>query len=89
MALTNAPTWWVWDVRITQHAELRMEQRGLTEVELREMLERASSLAADVVEGRFVAASVHLGRTWEVIVEPDDLEQVLDVITVYPLGRRP
>ena len=88
MALADPPAWWNWDLRITQHAESRMEQRGLAEIELREMLERAASLAPDVVEARFVALCSHPGRPWEVILEPDEHEQVVNVITVYPLGRR-
>jgi hypothetical protein len=27
------PEWWSWDLSFTGHAELRMEQRGATEVE--------------------------------------------------------
>jgi hypothetical protein len=26
------PEWWRWDLTFTSHAELRMEQRGVTEV---------------------------------------------------------
>ena len=29
------PEWWTWDLSFTSHAELRMEQRGVTEVEVR------------------------------------------------------
>jgi hypothetical protein len=36
------PEWWNWDLSFTGHAELRMEQRGVTEVEVRAMLERAT-----------------------------------------------
>jgi hypothetical protein len=35
----------------TGHAEMRMEQRGVTEVELRAMLERATGLRPNVVAG--------------------------------------
>ena len=27
------PDWWTWDISVSSHAELRMEQRGVTEVE--------------------------------------------------------
>lgn len=33
----------------TSHAELRMEQRGVTEVEVRSMLERATSFEPNVL----------------------------------------
>jgi len=45
--------WWSWDLSFTGHAELRMEQRGVTEVEVRAMLERATGFEASV-EGRFM-----------------------------------
>ncbi len=28
------PDWWRWELTFTSHAELRMEQRGVTEVEV-------------------------------------------------------
>ena len=53
------------------------------------MLEDASSFRPDVEEGRWVIVSRHRRRSWEIIVEPDEAEQVLVVITAYPVvGRR-
>jgi len=37
------PAWWHWELSFTPHAELRMEQRGVTEVDVRAMLERATA----------------------------------------------
>lgn len=34
----NWPAWWAWELEITPHVEKRMEPRGFTEIELREML---------------------------------------------------
>jgi hypothetical protein len=63
-----------------------MEDRGFTEVELRDRLHRARHLRPDVVVGRSVAET-RLGRkNWGVIVEPDEEEQLLVVITAYPRG---
>lgn len=62
---------------------------NFTEVDLRSMLERASTLSPDVMEGRFAIATRHAGRPWEVIVEPDDEDQLLLVITAYPVENRP
>ena len=28
------PEWWTWDLSFTAHPEMRMEQRGVTEVEV-------------------------------------------------------
>ena len=53
------PEWWDWELSFTAHAELRMEQRGVTEVELRAMLERATTFEPSVVEGRFMIRTVH------------------------------
>ena len=43
------PEWWNWDLSFTSHAELRMEQRGVTEVEVRAMLEKATGFKLLVV----------------------------------------
>ena len=63
------PEWWNWDLSFTSHAELRMEQRGVTEVEVRAMLERATSFEPNVVEGRFMIHVCHAQRPWIAIVE--------------------
>jgi hypothetical protein len=77
------PAWWDWELAFTGHLELRMEQRDFTEVELRSMLQRASSYAPSVVEGRFMIETTHRGRPWIVIVEPDPEERLLVVVTAY------
>lgn len=45
------PDWWNWELMFTGHAELRMEQRGVSEVDVRAMLERAMTHEASVVAG--------------------------------------
>lgn len=77
------PEWWDWELAFTGHLELRMEQRGITEVELRSMLQRASRYSPSVVAGRFVIETTHRGRPWIVIVEPDPDERLLVIVTVY------
>ena len=62
-----------------------MEDRDFTEVELRLMLERATRFHADVVEGRFVVEAQLRGHPWEVVVEPDEVEHLLVVVTAYPV----
>ena len=64
-----------------------MVDRQFTEVDLRQMLEDASSLRPDVEEGRWIIASRHHRRAWEIIVEPDEAEHVLVVITAYPVVK--
>jgi hypothetical protein len=62
-----------------------MEDRQFTEVDLRRMMEHATGLRPDILEGRFVVDARHAGRPWEVIVEPDDPRTLLVVITAYPV----
>ena len=63
-----------------------MEDRGINEVELRDMLERGQAYRQDVVEGRWVITTSHRQLAWEVIVEPDYEEQRLVIVTAYGLG---
>ena len=62
---------------------MRMEQRGVTEVEVRAMLERASGFEPNVVEGRYMITTRQHGRPWIVIVEPDLEAKLLVIVTVY------
>jgi hypothetical protein len=39
------PEWWNWELPFTAHAELRVEQRGVTEVDVRAILEMGMSQA--------------------------------------------
>jgi hypothetical protein len=71
----------------TAHAELRMEQRGVTEIDVRAMLERATGHEPSVVEGRFIIHVVHRQRPWMVIVEPDIDAKVLVLVTLYEVSK--
>jgi hypothetical protein len=79
------PAWWEWELEITPHLEKRMEDRDFTEVDLRQMLEQAQGYGSDVVAGRWVIATRHCRRRWEVIVEPDADARLLVVVTAYPV----
>ena len=81
------PAWWNWELSFTPHAELRMEQRGVTEVEVRAMLERATAFEPSVVEGRFMIHVVRNNRPWIVIVEPDTDASLLVVVTAYEVSE--
>ena len=81
------PAWWNWELSFTPHAELRMEQRGVTEVDVRAMLERATSFEPSVVDGRFMIHVVRNNRPWIVIVEPDTDASLLVVVTVYEVSE--
>jgi hypothetical protein len=47
------------------------------------MLETARTFRQDLVEGRFVIEARFKGKPWEVVVEPDELEHLLVVVTAY------
>ena len=64
-----------------------MEQRGVTEVDVRAMLERATAFEPSVVEGRFMIQSVKSNRRWIVIVEPDNDASLLVVVTAYEVSE--
>jgi len=82
------PEWWEWELEITAYLEKRMVDRDFSEVELRAMLEKATGYQRDVVVGRWVIQTKHNRRKWEVIVEPDEQEELLVVVTAYPVFKR-
>ena len=63
-----------------------MVDRDFTEVDLRRMLEYATGLRVDVVDGRWVIETWHARRRWDVIVEPDEESRLLVVVTAYPVS---
>ena len=81
----NWPDWWKWELEITPHIEKRMEQRDFTEIALREMLDRARGYRPDEYEGRFIVESRYHQVGWEVIVEPDFVDELLVIVTAYPV----
>ena len=80
------PSWWEWDLGLSAHLLKRMIDRDFTEVDLRRMLEHATRLRQDVVDGRWVVETRHERLSWEVIVEPDEEIRLLIVITAYPVS---
>ena len=77
------PEWWEWELELTPHVEKRTEDRDFTEVDLRQMLENAQGFRPDVIEGRFVVETRFRGQPWEVVVEPDDVEHLLVIVTAF------
>jgi hypothetical protein len=72
-----------WELELTPHLAKRMEARDFSELDLRAMLEDADSFRPDVEEGRFVVDTKHRRLRWEVVVEPDEIEHLLVVVTAY------
>jgi hypothetical protein len=51
------------------------------------MLERATAFEPNLVDGRFMIHVRHLQHPWIVIVEPDNDEKLLVVVTVYEVSE--
>lgn len=79
----NWPGWWNWALEMTPHVEKRMETRGFTELDLRSMLEQAVAWRPDHVAGRFIIDTRLRGRKWEIVVEPDEMDHLVVVVTAY------
>jgi hypothetical protein len=77
------PEWWDWELLFTDHTKLRLEQRDLTELEVRAMLERANKYRPDPIDWRFQIPARHRRQPWIVVVEPNEMLKKLVIITVY------
>ena len=81
------PEWWDWELVFVDHFYERAEERGITELEVRAMLERPKGLERNHEEGRFVVHVRHRRSPWYVIVEPNFVLKELRVLTAYPRER--
>ena len=82
------PQWWEWELEFTPHLLKRMEDRDFGETDLREMLQRSRNFKEDIVEGRWIISTQHKRYAWEIIVEPDDIDKLLIVVTAYPVWEQ-
>lgn len=76
------PDWWDWELAYTEHVESRMEERGVSDVDLRMMLQGSSSIKPGR-PGRWQVESRHAGRRWTIVLEPDLEDRLVFVVTVY------
>ena len=79
------PAWWGRELEFSPHVLKRMVDRRFTEVDLRRMLEHATGCRADVVQGRWAIGTRHNKKNRAVIVEPDNEQKALVVVTAYPV----
>jgi hypothetical protein len=77
------PQWWDYEVALSPHLLDRMVDRDFSEADLRAMLGDAGGHRPSATAGRFVIATRYAGWPWEVVVEPDELERKLIVVTAY------
>lgn len=79
------PEWLNWEIEFTPNLLKRMEDRNFNESDLKKMLGRSTSYQADIVDGRWIIETQHRHHPWQVIVEPDEFERLLVIITAYPV----
>jgi hypothetical protein len=83
MPLENPPDWWDFELELSPHVLDRMIDRDFSEAELRLMMEVADGLIPGSSPGRWNVETIRHGDAWEVVVEPDEVERVIVVITAY------
>jgi hypothetical protein len=83
MPLETHPDWWNFELELSPHVEERMIDRGFSEVDLRLMIETTAAIRRGGAKGRWILETAHDGDAWEIVVEPDERDQVIVVITAY------
>ena len=83
--MTSWPEWWDWELEFSPHLLKRMVDRGFSETDLRAMMEHATGVRQDVEPGRWIVETKHDSGVWQVIVEPDTIDELLVVITAFPV----
>ena len=83
MPLKTYPDWWNFELELSPHVEERMIDRGFSEVDLRLMFEATVLIRPGVAKDRWILETAHDGDAWEVVVEPDEHDRVIVVITAY------
>lgn len=77
------PAWWDWELELSPHVLKRMKDRAFTESDLRGMLDAATGHRPSSHPGRHIVTTRHGRQAWEVVVESDDADALLIVITAY------
>ena len=83
--MTEWPDWYSRELELSTHLLKRMVDRQFDEADLRLMLEDALGYHESHEAGRWVIEARQEGRPWEIIVEPIPDEEVLVVVTAYPV----
>lgn len=72
-------------MEFSPHLLKRMVDRGFSETDLRTMMVHATGLRRDAEPGRWIVETKHDSGVWQVIVEPDTIDELLVVITAFPV----
>ena len=79
----DLPGWWQWPFVLTGHAEDRLEDRGLHEIQLRTMLEDPLMVERSDHPGRWHVLARGRRSTWKILLEPDPRREVVLVVTAF------
>ena len=79
---TTWPIWWQWDLVLSNRLLDQLDRLGLTDIDIRTMLELADAYREDRVEGRFVIEAQHFGDEWDITIEPDPARAILVVVKI-------
>jgi len=78
------PEWWEWELDLSvHHLHRRMRRRSFNEVELRDMMHRATGFRPSHETGRWLIDTTFEGADWRVVVEPEERRKRLVVITAF------
>lgn len=88
MPLQNKPRWWEFELELSPHVLDRMIDRGFTEADLRLMVEVTDEILPGSGSGRWILCTMLYRERWEVVVEPDESDHVIVVITAYRAEAR-
>lgn len=83
----DLPHWWTWELSFIGHLDDRMEERGFNEVDLRAMLEHPKGLERARKPGRWLVRCRRGQEPWTIVIEPDEVEELIVVVTAYPRER--
>lgn len=79
------PYWWSWPQELTDHVKLQMVDRATRGETLHLLLDHAARVFPGRLPGRWCVESELHGRRWHVIVDVEDDERMLVVVTAYPV----
>ena len=77
------PEWREWELELSPHVFKRMLDRGFSETDLRVMMDQASACRRTADPARWAVDTRHEGVSWQIIVEPDPVDELVVVITAY------
>lgn len=89
MRKQRLPHWWGWPLEFPEHVRKRMRQRNLSETDIRHMLFSVRSVRPLDDASRWAVDSELDRQPWRIILEPDQRERLVVVVTAYPLDPLP